>query len=429
MKEDNSQLTVKDLKTMFENAQNNSKSAIQKILSDFEFISQNQQALDQFTKAIKNAIESHPEDARNMTIREFIITHVHLLDVEDDSSTKVRDFILDISSDITYNTLPFTALTNLIKTYMNNPTRVESPRHGRISVETHYLTKDSIITYKGIDSSYTLTIERVKELFAKRVQNGAKIFNFLLQKLNDQNYHEKTEFMLEELVDAGIYSNTNSAYKGVKTVLDKLMRMHVEGTITVYENGKRKQVFNAKSAIVGSRVVSFKKCVVSLPPIIRDYAPYITILPRWGYALSSENAYMLLDYIYYLARQNTEKLRERGYFTINLDSVRMHLGLPSPEDVKDNANREYNKLIIRPVEDAIVAIEDQQKNSEITITPIYDHDYNDIHEYLTGYLEIRLSGVALAYMEQRAIQEKKQKSKALLLEKKKAKKKADIKQD
>ena len=90
-----------------------------------------------------------------------------------------------------------------------------------------------------------------------------------------------------------------------------------------------------------TRTVTYNRCTAMLPPIIRNYAAYITILPRWGYALQSENAYMLLDYIYYLARQNTDKIQERGYFTINLDTIRQHLGLPSPEEVQKS---NYNKL-------------------------------------------------------------------------------------
>jgi len=428
MSNDKTRINIKELKGIIENV-TGSGSFIKKILDSLEFLAKNQEAFELYTKAIQDAIDAHPADAQNMSVDEFLDTYVHVSDIDDNNQSKFRNAILDLSSKGAYDKLPVTALTNLVKTFMNNPNRLESPRSGRITMETHYLTSDSIITYNGTDASYTLTVERVKELFAKRVQNGAKIFNFLLQKLNEQNYLENTEFQLAELVDAGIYSNTNSAYKGLKTVLDKLMRMHVEGTITVYDGRKKKQVFNAKAALVASRVISFKKCVVSMPSIIRNYAPYITILPRWGYALPNENAYMLLDYIYYLARQNTDKLRERGYFAISLDSIRMHLGLPTPEDVRDNSNREYGKLIVKPIEDAIVSIEDQQENNEITITPIYNHEYKDIHEYLNGYLEIRLTGSALEYMQQRAVEESKQKSKVMSLEKKKIAKKKSSKND
>ena len=329
--------------------------------------------------------------------------------------------IIDASTDNEYFSLHSTSLTNLVKQYLNNPTRLESPKKGRITVEEHYLTKDTIITYKGTDAQYTLSVERVKELFAKRVQNGAKIFNFLLQKLNEQNLAENTEFLLNELVDVGIYANPDSAYRGLKNVTDKLMRIHIEGTVTVYEGKKRKEKSNVKAALIAQRKVTYNQCTVVLPPILRNSAPYITVLPLWGYTLPSENAYMLLDYIYYMARQRTENIKERGYFTIGLDTVRQHLGLLSPEEVKEEYKGNYNTLIVKPIEEAITAIEDGQQGNDLAITPVYDHNYKSIHEYLDGYLEIRLSGNSLEYMKERAtMQEKRQTTARRLDEKKKA---------
>ena len=308
-----------------------------------------------------------------------------------------------------HSPLPTTALTNLVKQFMNNPTRIESPRRGQIKKDSHYLTQDTIITYKGNDGEYILTIEDIKELFVKRVQNGAKIFNFLLQKLNEQHYQMNTDFLLSELVDLGIYSNKDSAYRGLKTVLDKLIKIFIEGTIVIYKGQRRKEVGYNKASIIADPLVTYNKCSVILPRIIREHMPYITILPRWAYALPSENAFLLLDYIFYLARQNTKKIRERGYFTINLDTIRKHLGLPTPEEI---SNYVYNKLIISPIEAAITAIEDNQQNNDLNITPIYNSNYESIHEYLQkGYLEIRLNGETLEYMEQRAIDQEQERKK------------------
>lgn len=309
-----------------------------------------------------------------------------------------------------YFPLQSTALINFLKQYLNNPTRLENSRKGRISVSEHYLTKDTIITYKGNDAELTLSVERVKELFAKRVQNGSKIFNFLLQKLNEQNRSESTEFLLKELIDAGIYANPDSAYRGLKTVLDKLMRIHVEGKIVTYNGKKKVESANTKASIISARTVTYKNCTVVLPPIIRNAAPQFTILPHWSYSLQSDNAYMLLDYIYYLARQNTKKIKERGYFTISLDAVRQHLGLPSPKEVKESHKGNYNKLITKPIDDAVTAIEDHQPTDELKITLIYDANYKNIHGYLEGYLQIELSGLAFEYMEQRAVKENKRRA-------------------
>jgi len=369
--------------------------AVKDLISSLNLITQNKEIITEYIDKLQRAIEAHPDDASIMTVDQFLEAHPEIFDTEkSDTDIKV----------LTHLTLPATALTNLLKQFLNNPQRLESPRRNRITIEEHYLTKDSIITYRSDDAEYTLTIERIKELFAKRVQNGSKIFNFLLQKLNEQNYAENTEFLLSELIEAGIYSSPDTAYRGLKTVLDKLMRIHVEGRVKIYEGRKQKEVFNTKAPTIMTRTVSYNKCTAMLPPIIRNYAAYITILPRWGYTLQSENAYMLLDYIYYLARQNTDKIRERGYFTINLDTIRQHLGLPSPEEVQKG---NYNKLIVKPIEDAIIAIDEKQEGNEFKITPVYTLEYKNIHEYLDGYLEIKMGGVSFEYMEQRAIQEEK----------------------
>ena len=309
-----------------------------------------------------------------------------------------------LGEDPAYNTLPSSAITNVVKRFMNSPTRLESQKSGQISSEEHYYTGDLTITYKGKDEQCTLSIDQFREYFSKRVQNGAKIFNFLLQKLNEQNYEENTAFQLSDLVDAGIYANKDSAYKGLKNVLDKLMHVHIEGKIKFYEGRKRKEAFNTKTVLVASRTISYTQCIVTLPPIIRNFSRYIAILPQWAYSLQSENAYMLIDYIYYLARQNTEKIAKQGCFNIGLDTVRAHLGLPAPDNIR---NSRYSQQIIEPIERAVTDIEDRQEGSEIKITPVYKADYKNIHEYLDGYLEIRLSGQAFTYMKQLAVKKEK----------------------
>ena len=306
-----------------------------------------------------------------------------------------------------YLNIPGTALTNVLKRVINNPARVDSPRRGQIRVSEHYLTKDTVIAYKGKGGEYTISVECI----ARRIQNGVKIFNFLLQKLNEQSYRENTEFLLKELVDVGIYANTDSAYRGLKSVLDKLMRIYVEGRTTSYEGRKRKEKISVKTTLIALWKVTYNQCNVILSPIIRESAQYITILPRWGYALPSENAYLLLDYTFSLARQNTDKIQSRGYFTISLDTIRIHLGLPAPDDVKKNHDSHYDQLIVEPIENAITIIEDGQLSDDfkdLRITPIYSHDYKNIYEYLSGHLEIRLSGEAFGYMVQRATEHKKQ---------------------
>jgi hypothetical protein len=122
-------------------------------------------------------------------------------------------------------------------------------------------------------------------------------------------------------------------------------------------------------------------------------ANYYTVFPRFAYALPL-NSFNIVRYIFSLARQNKEKIKDHGKFTISLDAIRENLGLPSPEDVK---NRKYKQYIIDPIEAAIDEIETalrtvpEAQEYGFTITPV-GTDTSNINQWLEGYLEIGLKG-------------------------------------
>ena len=293
-----------------------------------------------------------------------------------------------------YIFLPNNSIHQLIKQTLNSPQKVAAVKKGIISTQRNTITEDISITYNGQDGSIvTIELARAKELFKGRVRGGAKMYNFFLQKTNEQYRQEKTTFLLQELVDLGIYANKDSAYRGIKTITDKMMNMYIEGIMIEYEGGKKKERRNIKAALIAQRDISYTACHISLPPIIRENTKYITILPEWNYRLS-ENGFMLLDYIYFLARQNTEKIKKEHRFIISLEAIRVRLGLPTPE----KAGKDPKRLILEPIEKAIEDIEDQRDGTDIKITPAYNPDYKNIHEYLQGYIEIQLDNNAEAYM-------------------------------
>ena len=310
----------------------------------------------------------------------------------------------DLSAPGAYFSLPSTSTTYLTKRILNNPGRLASTRRGRIKQTEHYLTQDSIIKYKGADSDLTITLERTKELFTKKIQNGAKVFNFLLQKLNEQNRIETTSFQLSELVTNGIYANKDSAFRGLNNVLGKIYSISIEGIAAEYSGSKKQDRAFAKSRIISFFKVSYTDCFVSITPIIRENIPYITLLPRWSYRLN-ENSFMVADYIFYLARQNAAKIKEQGFFNISLDAIRIHLGLPSIAE----AGHRLTQLIVEPIEKAITEIEEARRGTDIKITPYYNPNYKNVSEYLTGYLKIELDEAAQTYMEERAIAQESEK--------------------
>jgi len=303
-----------------------------------------------------------------------------------------------------YIFLPNNAITQFIKQTLNNPQNVAAMKKGLIATQENLITKDISITYLGSDgTTATIELARTKELFKERVRGGAKMFNFFLQKNNEQHGQETTGFLLQELIDIGLYANKDSAYKGIKKITKKMMSMSIEGKQTAYDGTKKKEIRSVRAVLVSQVDVTYTSCSISLPPIIRGNAKYITILPKWGYSLT-ENGFMLLDYIYYLARQNTKKISTNHYFNVGLEAVRVHLGLPTPERAAANPGR----LIIEPIEEAIRDIEDSRNGTDIKITPFYDANYKSVSEFLTGHLQIELDEQAENYMEQIAKRQEKE---------------------
>ena len=119
-------------------------------------------------------------------------------------------------------------------------------------------------------------------------------------------------------------------------------------------------------------------------------AQYFTILPRYYFRLSNR-ASDLLYYIFYLARQHTRDIEERGYFTIGFRAIQHRLQLPS-----EVGNNNPYKTIKKPIEEAIEELETEHsnlyRNTEFSLLPVCD-DTAPIAEYLdNGYLKVGLTG-------------------------------------
>ena len=119
---------------------------------------------------------------------------------------------------------------------------------------------------------------------------------------------------------------------------------------------------------------------------------YYTVLPFYIDGLSNR-ADSLLQYIMYLARQNTDKIAKNGFFNISLRAVRNQLGLPDERGLRDQA-----RLIRYPIEEAIEEIESKEVNfGNIKITPQpapgIDIDTCSVAEWLDGNLKIEIGGM------------------------------------
>ena len=281
--------------------------------------------------------------------------------------------------------------------------RVLSAKGGRLVQQSTRNRHEEIVTQKKGDSlrfirtnkqnGNTLIVEVSHALkhLSKTNKTFAKMFLFTLQKMTAQNFPLEVGFSLQELVDLGMYSTQSNALRAFREFFTQQTDTTLTGTVkkgrkTVKEDGGL--LFYHYKLDEG-----YIRLFVNENFNMEFIANYFTVFPRFAYALSN-NAFNLVRYIFFLARQNTKPIKEKGTFTISLDNVRENLGLPAPDEVK---NRKYKQYIIEPIEAAIEEIEEtaqkapEAKEYGFTITPV-GTDTSNIYKWLEGYLEIGLKG-------------------------------------
>lgn len=223
-----------------------------------------------------------------------------------------------------------------------------------------------------------------------------KLFVLSLLKANEQAIFDGVltkdyiSFPLQELIDTGFYSTPQSARKGFKSGMDILTSLKLKGQI--HQSKKKRSSVDAMEVLFTGTRIEKGQCTVYLNPRIswNFLAQYFTILPRYYFKLPNR-ASDLLYYIFFLARQHTKEIQERGYFTISFRAIQHRLQLPSE---KDNSNP--YRTIKQPIEEAIEQIETEHSsyynNTEFALLPVCD-DTASISDYLdNGYLQVSLTG-------------------------------------
>jgi hypothetical protein len=223
-----------------------------------------------------------------------------------------------------------------------------------------------------------------------------KLFVLTLIKANEQAIfdgqlaRDYVSFPLQELVDIGFYKSLRSARTGFNSGMDALTSLKVKGHIQ--QSKKKKNTIDALEVLFTGAKIEKNQCFIRLNYAI-DWGfivQYFTILPRYYFALPNR-ASDLLYYIFYLARQHTKDIEERGYFTIGFRAIQHRLQLPS-----EVGNREPTKTIRQPIEEAIEELETAHSNlygnTEFCLLPVYD-EAASIADYLdNGYLQVTLTG-------------------------------------
>lgn len=281
--------------------------------------------------------------------------------------------------------------------------RVISSKGGRLVQQSNGNRHEEILKQKKGDSlRFTRTnkqngntviveIAQADKYLSKTNKAFAKVLLFTLQKMNAQNFPLEVGFSLQELCDLGMYSTPSNAGRAIKEFFAQQKQTMLSGSV---KKGRKTVKEEGGVLFYHYRLENgYVKLSVNENFNMEFITPYFTVFPRFAYALSN-NAFNLVRYIFFLARQNTPSIKNKGTFTISLEAVRENLGLPAPDEVK---NRKYKQYIMEPIEAAIEEIEEaakaapEAKEYGFTITPV-GTDTSNIYKWLEGYLEIGLNG-------------------------------------
>lgn len=271
-----------------------------------------------------------------------------------------------------------------------------SNRNRHESIETYHNEKENTLHFERSNKNSTIMVDfnNAAEYLSSDKANKtfAKIFMLTLQKMTEQSFPRVVTIPLQDCVDKGMYNNTSNAKRAFIEFFKIQKDMTIRGEVR-----KGKETIKEEGGVLFYHYKFPQKGIVELSVNenfnMEFIASYFSIFPDFAYSLNL-NAFLLVRYIFFLARQHTREIKEKGYFSISMESVREVLGLPAVADVK---NRKYKQFIIEPIEKAIEEIEEallnvpEAKDCAFTITP-YGTDKTNIHEWLQGTLEIGLSG-------------------------------------
>lgn len=274
------------------------------------------------------------------------------------------------------------------------PARKRQVNHAT-TLEVYEDGKRRQIQLKSQKASVTIELADIDKITGSN-KPAKKLFVLSLIKANEQAIFDGqltkdyVSFPLQELVDIGFYKSLRSARTGFLSGADTLTSLKVKGHIQ--RNKKTGSTIDTLEVLFTGAKIDKNQCFIRLNYTI-DWsfiAQYFTILPRYYFRLPNR-ASDLLYYIFYLARQHTRDIEERGYFTIGFRAIQHRLQLPN-EVGSPNPQRD----IKQPIENAIEELETEHRklygNTEFSLLPVCD-DTAPIADYLNnGYLKVGLTG-------------------------------------
>lgn len=273
------------------------------------------------------------------------------------------------------------------------PARKKQVSHGT-SLEVLEDGKKRRVISTTPKATITLDIADIEKITGNN-KPAKKLLVLALIKANEQAIfdgelgRDYVSFPLQELVDIGFYKSVRTARAGFIAAMDALTDIKLSGDI---QRTKKKKVSVVGLHPFRKGVIENSQCYIQLESDFNwsFIAQYFTILPRYYFKLSNR-ASDLLYYIFFLARQHTKDIEERGYFTVSFRAILHRLQLPN-EATSPNPQRD----IKQPIEDAIEQLETEHSlyyhNTEFSLLPVCD-DKARIGDYLdNGYLQVGLKG-------------------------------------
>ena len=315
--------------------------------------------------------------------------------------------------------VPNTQVFNTLVQAMVSPQTMKFGKftNRNMTVDVSGNSSDIVIkcTVKGKQGNKaTWTIRNIKNNYRKLNAGNVKLLVYLFQKTVTEPGAYRAYVSYDELVEVGIFNSVDVARRGVNNFYDYfhgreatetesyIPRVSIAGN---YQTHNRKQINQEEQdLIIGRKIVEGGQRIDFNPNInMRIFTEYVTFLPLWAYRLKHLDAFLLVQYIFALARQNgdnftTPDKKDQNtshpykYFTITIESIRDRLGLPTPENV---TGRKYKEKIITPIERAIEEIEAEIENindpSEsilMTLTPHGTLEAANIEAYLQCTVEV-----------------------------------------
>lgn len=230
------------------------------------------------------------------------------------------------------------------------------------------------------------TIEMLGE-GALKTRPAKKLFVFILNEIYKTLFYDGKlkgyvlDFALEDMVTAGLYKTVSNARRAFWDGTRSIQAMRASGTLKegkqTIKTGRRAVLFPTVD-IKNNRGIVYLNDKITWEPILK----YYTAMPSSCFRLS-DNAFDLEYYIFNRARQQTKQIAEKGYFTANILSVAEFMNLPI------NEKKNPRQLVIRPLEKAIIEVNESLDSSRFFIEICTDKNGN-LQRYLSGYLKVNL---------------------------------------